>query len=211
MSKTVSITATKRDALGSANARRIRRAGFVPAVVYGHGNVAASITVSPADAEKVTAHSGLVEIVCEGGEKKLAVVKDIQRDPLKDFFLHLDFQEVKMDEVITSTVPVIHEGEPIGAKEGGQLEQVMMEIEVKSLPTDMPEHILVDVTALELNHQLHVKDLVYPQGVTPAVSGDLIVFTCKAPHAAAEPAAEEAAPAEGEAAAEAAPAAEAKK
>ena len=75
MSKTVSITAAKREELGSANARRIRRAGQVPAVVYGHGQPATAITVSPEDADKATAHNGLIEINCSCGAKKLAVVK----------------------------------------------------------------------------------------------------------------------------------------
>ncbi len=208
MSKTVSITAAKRETLGSASARRLRREGLVPAVVYGHGNAAAPITVNPADADKVDGHSGLVEIGMEGGEKKLAVVREIQRHPMKDFYLHIDFQEVKMDEVIESTVPVFGEGEPAGAKQGGQLEQITMEIVVKALPMNLPDSIKVDVSGLEVNEFIHVKDLVLPEGVTAVTGADHVVFQCRIPHAKPEPEAEAAATEE--AAAEAAPAEEKK-
>lgn len=180
MSKTVSINAVKRDELGSANARRIRRAGQIPAVVYGHGQAAAAITVSPEDAAIATAHTGLVEINCSCGAKKLVIVKDVQRHPINPGILHIDFQEVSMDEVITSVVPVIAEGEAAGTKQGGQLEQVMMEIEVKSLPTNMPEEIFVDVSGIELGAAIHVKDLVMPEGVTAVPDGELIVFHVRA-------------------------------
>ncbi len=183
MSKTVSITAEKRELLGSANARRIRRAGQVPAVVYGHGQPATAITVSPADADKATAHSGLIEINCSCGAKKLAVVKEVQRHPINPGILHIDFQEVKMDEVIHSVVPVILEGEAAGTKQGGQLEQVLMELEVKSLPTNMPEEIIVNVAALELDQAIHVRDLVLPEGVTAATDESLIVCHVRAPKA----------------------------
>lgn len=180
MSKTVSITAAKREELGSANARRIRRAGQIPAVVYGHGQAATAITVSPEDADKVSAHSGLIEINCACGAKKLAVVKEVQRHPINPGILHIDFQEVKMDEMITSVVPVVGEGEAAGTRQGGQLEQVLMELEVKSLPANMPEEIIVNVEALELNQAIHVKDLVMPEGVTAAADESLIVFHVRA-------------------------------
>ena len=206
MSKTVSITAAKREELGSANARRIRRAGQVPAVVYGHGQPAIAITLSPEDADKATAHSGLIEINSASGDaKKLAVVKEVQRHPINPGILHIDFQEVKMDEIIHSVVPIILEGEAAGTKQGGQLEQVLMELEVKSLPTNMPEEIIVNVADLELDKAIHVRDLVLPEGVTAATDESLIVCHVRAPKA--EAAAETAeAPAEGEADAAAAPA-----
>lgn len=206
MSKTVSITAAKREELGSANARRIRRAGQVPAVVYGHGQPAIAITLSPADADKATAHSGLIEIngAC-GDAKKLAVVKEVQRHPINPGILHIDFQEVKMDEMINSVVPIILEGEAAGTKQGGQLEEVLMELEVKSLPTNMPEEIIVNVSALELNEAIHVRDLVMPEGVTAVTDESLIVCHVRAPKAEAVEETTEA-PAEGAEDAAAAPA-----
>jgi len=208
MSKTISITATKRDAFGSANARRMRRAGLIPAVLYGHGSDAASITVTPADAEKILDHSGLVEITLDSGEKHHAVVKEIQTNPLSLKTLHLDFLEVRMDEIITAMIPVEHEGEPKGLQAGGQLEQQMMSVELKALPANMPDVIVVDVSNLGLDEVIHVKDLALPEGVAAAAHADQIVFQVRQPKRAAEPAPEaEAAAPEADAAA---PAADAK-
>ena len=209
MSKAISVSIAKRDELGTANARRIRRAGMIPAVVYGHGQAAQPIVISPAEAEKIVFHNGLVELACSCGETKTAIVKEVQRHPINPGILHIDFQEVALDEIITSLVPIILEGEAAGTKQGGQLEQVMMEIEVKSLPANMPDEIKVDVTNLELDNAIHVKDLAMPEGVTPAVDAELVVCHVRTVKAEAEE--EAAAPAEGEAAAaEAAPAEEKK-
>ena len=207
MSKAISVSIAKREELGTANSRRIRRAGMIPAVVYGHGEAAQPIVISPEEASKIIFHNGLVELSCSCGEKKTAIVKEVQRHPINPGILHIDFQEVAMDEIINSTVPVILEGEAAGTKQGGQLEQVMMEIEVKSLPANMPERIVVDVTNLELDQAIHVKDLAMPEGVTPAVDADLVV--CHVRTVKAEETAE-AAPEEGAEAAEAAPAEEKK-
>ena len=138
MSKAISVNIAKRDLYGTANSRRLRRAGLIPAVVYGHGNPAQTITITPEEAAKIEYHNGLVELNCDCGEKKTAIVKEIQRHPINPGILHIDFQEVAMDEIITSLVPVVLEGEAAGTKQGGQLEQVMMEIEVKYLPANMP-------------------------------------------------------------------------
>lgn len=181
MNKTVSINSTKRNDLGSANARRIRRAGSVPAVVYGHGSEATALTISAEDAEKATAHSGLIEIVCDCGSKKMTVVKSVQRHPINPGIMHIDFQEVKMDELITSTVRIIGEGEAAGTKQGGQLEQVIMELEVESLPTNMPDVIRVDVSGIGLDEAMHVNELALPEGVTAVTEADLIVFHVRAP------------------------------
>ena len=208
MSKTVSISVTKRDELGSSNARRIRRAGNVPAVVYGHGQEANAITLTAADAEAVFGHAGLVELNVSDGTKKMTIVKSVQHHPINPGIVHIDFQEVKMDEMIQSLVPVVTVGEPAGTKQGGQLEQVMMEIHVESLPANMPEEIVVDVSALEMDQAIHVKDVVMPEGVKAVSEADLIVCHVRAPKQEAEP---EAAPAEGEEAAAEPAAADAEK
>ena len=106
-----------------------------------------------------------------------------------------------MDEKIISTVPVVSTGEAAGTKQGGQLEQVLMELQVESLPADMPEEIVVDVTDLGFENPLHVKDIVLPKGVVAVSEADLIVFHVRAPKQEAE--ATEAAPEEGAEATEA--------
>lgn len=196
MSKSIPVSIAKREELGSANARRIRRSGMIPAVVYGHGQDALPIVISPEEANKIAFHTGLVELNCSCGTKKTAIVKEVQRHPINPGILHIDFQEVAMDEVITAILPVILTGEAAGTKQGGQLEQVMMQIEVKSLPANMPEEIVVDVTAVELDAAIHVKDLVLPEGVTAVAAEDQIVC-----HVRTVKAEEEAPAAEGEEAA----------
>ncbi len=193
MSKIVSISISKREELGSANARRIRRSGMIPAVVYGHGEAALPIVVSPEDAGKVAYYNGLVELNCTCGTKKMAVVKEVQRHPINPGILHIDFQEVAMDEVIISTVPVNLMGEAIGTKQGGQLEQIMKEIDVKSLPANVPAVIDVDITDLGLDAAIHVGDLALPEGVEAASDADLVVCLVRGSRdaAAAEETAEE--------------------
>ena len=193
MSNTVSISATKREELGSASARRIRRFGNVPAVIYGHGNAPVAITVSPADADAVAYHTGLVEINCACGAKKTAIVKEVQRHPINPGILHVDFQEVSADEEITAVVPVKAIGEAAGTKVGGQLEQIKMEINVVARPTAIPEIIEVDVSGIEVDGAMAVKDIPLPAGVKYTEhEADLIVFQVRATKEAAEaaPAAE---------------------
>ena len=91
MSKAISVNIAKRDLYGTANSRRLRRAGLIPAVVYGHGNPAQTITITPEEAAKIEYHNGLVELNCDCGEKKTAIVKEIQRHPINPGILHIDF------------------------------------------------------------------------------------------------------------------------
>jgi large subunit ribosomal protein L25 len=184
MSKTLSINATKRELLGKGPAGRYRRQGLIPVVMYGHGDPAVNLLIEESVAKSILGHAGVVEVKCDG-ETSMTVLKDHQIDPISTRILHLDLLHVSADEMITSLVPIQGEGEAAGLKMGGQLEQVMMEIEVKSLPTDVPDVLIVDVSGIEMDSALHVRDLVMPQGVTPVADGDLIVFHVRAPRTAA--------------------------
>ena len=206
MSKSLSITATKRDGLGKGPSRRLRSANLIPVVTYGHGAAATSMTIKAEDSEQVLHHSGIVELVINGSDKKTTVLKTLQRHPISNKILHIDFQEVRTDEVVFTLVPLVSVGEPAGTRQGGQLEQVMMEIEVKSLPMNIPDVIKADVSALNLDEALHVRNLVFPEGVSTDVAADQVVFNVRAPKVQE---AEETAAAEGEEAA--APAADTKK
>ncbi|MDD4097232.1 MAG: 50S ribosomal protein L25 [Lentisphaeria bacterium] len=192
MSKTFSIDVSERAQLGSANSRRMRRDGLVPVVVYGHGQAATSLSISASLLGELLHHPGLVEMNSVDGGKKLTILKAAQRHPISNEVLHLDFLEVKMDELITSEVRVVAEGEAAGIRHGGQLEQVLFELQIKCLPGEMPEAIKVDVSGIELDASLHVRDLVLPEGVTAVSDGALVVFQVRAPkaEASAETAAE---------------------
>jgi len=200
MSNAISINCEKRDANGSAEARRMRAAGTIPAVAYAHGEEAISLAIKEEELMKLAGHNGMVELKCSCGKSTLAVIKDVQRHPLSNKILHVDFLRVNADETIFVTVPVEVTGEPVGLSQGGQLEIVMHEIEIECKPANVPEVIIADASALALDQAMHVADLKLGEGVTTKVDAEAIVCHVRKPHSA-----EEAAPAEA-----AAPAADAK-
>ena len=181
MSNLISIKAACRDEFGTACSRRLRRAGLVPAVVYSHGQPAIPVTISAADAELVANHTGLLELANEAkGETMTAVVKEVQRHPLTVHILHIDFQAVKADEIIESVVEIEGMGDAIGTRSGGQLEQVLFDVTIKSKPTEVPEKITVDVSGIDVDQALHVKDIVAPAGVEIVTDPELVVFHVRA-------------------------------
>lgn len=197
MSNIITITANKRDLLGTANARRLRREGLIPVNVYSRGEEAKSLVISEAEASKAHYHNGLITLnYVDAGSSESAVLKEVQIHPLSNKILHMDFHAVKADEMIKSVVPVVLEGEAVGLRQGGQVEQVLHELEVESLPANIPEVITVDVSALELNQALHVGDLKLAEGVKAVADAELIVAHCRAHKVTAEEAAEDAAAAE---------------
>lgn len=208
MSNVISISAAKREALGSAASRRLRKQGQVPAIVCAKGEDNVNIQIPVADAAKIQHHTGLVEICCSCGNKKNAIVKEVAVSALSGAILSVDFEEVKAGQMVKAMLAIEASGEAAGLRQGGQLEQVMHEIEVEADPAQLPEVLLVDVSALELDHALKVKDLQLPGKVKALAHEDLVVFHVRVPHTEVPeaPAAEEAA-----ADAAAAPAAEAKK
>ncbi|NOY79518.1 MAG: 50S ribosomal protein L25 [Kiritimatiellaeota bacterium] len=188
----------KRAEFGTRASRRLRRAGRVPAVVYGHGKQGTALTLTAVEAVELESHAGMVKLAVSGRKRAItAVIKAMDRDPITGRVLHIDFQEVRMDEVIHSTVRVEPFGEPAGHQHGGQLEQLLHEIEIRCLPADLPESIRVDVSGLELDESLHVGELPLPEGIAPVADSDVVVFQVRLPRIAAVAEAEEAV-AEGE-------------
>lgn len=205
MSTSISIASDKRELLGSANARRLRRTGQVPAVVYSKvekGSVSIHLQVAEADVAKIEHHAGLVELAVADGSKYNVITKDIQFNPISGRPLSVEFQEVKAGQTVTVTVPVEAIGEPAGIKQGGQLEQVLHTLVITAAPQDIPEVVKVDVSGIELDQALTVADLKLPEGAKVDEDAQLVVFHVRKPHTKAIEEAETAAPAaEGEAAA----------
>ena len=206
------LEAVKRSDRGKNEARRLRAAGSLPAVVYGArvGDavpVATPVSVDPTTLMKIMhSDSGvntLIKLKVEGVETSV-LVKEYQLDPVTNKLLHADFYQLAMDKLLTVTVPVAVKGEPRGVKlQGGLLDFVTREIEVECLPADIPEHIDLDVSELELHQSVRVRDLP-PHPKWKAVSdGDTMLVHIILPKAE-ESAATTAAPAD----AAAAPAAE---
>ena len=201
MSNTISITASKREVKGSAASRRLRGAGQIPAVIYSRGAENLLLQVASAEVEKIQHHAGLVAINdANDGITKQAIIKEIQRNPLNGKFLCIDFLEVKAGEKVTMPIPVEPVGEPEGIKQGGQLEQVIHQLEITAEPANLPEVIKVDVSKLEVNQALTIADIKLDNAT---IEGDtkLIVFHVRIPHnKVEEPAPAEAAPADAAAA-----------
>jgi large subunit ribosomal protein L25 len=159
----IKIKTRARTGQGKKEARRTRISGWIPAVCYSHGQPAQKIEVEARDfgalaRARKTTH--LLDLQLEGAES-LAVIKELQRDVLRpENFLHIDFQKVSMNEKITVAIPVEVSGVPIGVREnGGILEHPIRRVMVRCFPMDMPEKIVIDVSELDINDSLHVRDL----------------------------------------------------
>ena len=187
---------------GTTNdARRLRKTGLIPAIVYGKGIEPKCISVNATEWQMLSRNELNILSLVEDGKETLVLLKEVQHDPILNRASHLDFQAIRMDQKIKAHVAVRPGHElPAGASAGGLLEQNLHEIEVESLPQDLPEEIIVDVSGMNLGDIIHVGDIVMPEGVTAVTHADIVVFTEVDESAAA--AEEEAAPAEGEEAAE---------
>lgn len=184
-----------REKTGKGSARKLRRQGLVPAVLYGHGIEPVHLAIPEKDVRKVAmSESKIVTIEIEGKKgKEKAIVKDLDIDPLKDSFLHIDLQRIRMDEKISSTVPIVVVGEEVsvGLKAGGVLQHGIREIEVECLPKDLPSHIEVDISKMEIGDVIRVEDLNIPVGVDVISPGDELVLTIVPPVVFKEPEAAE--------------------
>lgn len=197
MSKKQVLNVKSREGKGNGSARRCRREGMIPAVIYGRGlEGGRSITVCAREFRPL-AHKAihLIDLVDESGATTLALLKDIQFDYLKDCTVHLDFQAVSLDEKISAKLPVRTTGTPAGLAQGGLFEQVLHEIEISCTAGTLPDELTVNVDGLGLGQAMHVSELPLPEGVEALTDGSLIVFTVKAPGAEEEAPAAEAAPA----------------
>ena len=190
-----------RTAGGTGDARRLRKTGLIPAIVYGKDMEPKCISVDATEWQLLSRNELNLLSLVQDGKETLVLLKEVQHDPIRNRARHLDFQTVRMDQKIKAHVAV-RPGHalPAGASAGGLLEQNIHEIEVESLPQDLPEEIIVDVSGMNLGDMIHVGDIPMPEGVVAVTHADLVVFT-EVDESAAE-AEEEAAPAEGEEAAE---------
>jgi large subunit ribosomal protein L25 len=158
------VNANTRDSRGKNEARRLRRQGLVPGIVYGGKGQNIAVAVDPKALQKVlrseAGRNAILKIEIAGSGATNAILKSWQVDPIKENFLHADFYRITMDVAIRVTVPIQVRGEARGVKvDAGILELIMREIEVECLPGDIPENIAVDVSDLGINGALRVSDL----------------------------------------------------
>lgn len=166
------LQAEARNTLGRIGSRHLRRAGKVPAVVYGGGAEPSAIVLDHSTLMRQMSQEAFYTSVLTvkiDGQAQAVIVKDVQRHPARPSIVHLDFQRIVEDEEITLNVPLHFVGEAIakGVKEqGGVIEHLATDVEVTCLPRDLPEYLEVDVSELELNQILHLSDLKLPEGVS---------------------------------------------
>jgi large subunit ribosomal protein L25 len=183
----VSLTARKREKTGKKIAKRFRREGRLPAVIYGGGEEPTPLTLDHREFETfLRQHRGesvVINLEVEGGEAKKALLRDIQRDYIKNSVIHADFQQILMTDRITTTVSLVLTGDPVGVKrDGGVLEQALREVEIQCLASEIPEHLEVDVADMIIGETLHISDLTF-ENVDINTDGGVSVVSVLAPMA----------------------------
>jgi large subunit ribosomal protein L25 len=179
-----------RDAEGSRAARRLRRTGRVPGVIYGGGGDPVGFDVDARELRHALAAAGAVlDLSVDGGKATPVVLKEAQRDPVRGQTVHVDLLRVRLDQAIHAVVPLELEGvdDAPGVKEGGILEQIVRELNVEALPTAIPESITYAVGEMQIGETIHLEQLQMPEGVTLLDElEDAVVATLSPPRLQAE-------------------------
>jgi large subunit ribosomal protein L25 len=178
----VVLIAEPRTDRGSGPAGRLRREGRLPAVVYGLGGEAAAVTVPAHDLDLILAKgvNSLITLRIDG-QDELALCRQVQRHPVRNQLLHVDFVRVSVDVAITAEVALVLDGEPLGVRNGGLLEQQLFSIPVEAKPQDIPGSIELDVSHMDLGDQLRVGELPLPAGVVCLLEPDALVAAIAIP------------------------------
>lgn len=185
----VILNATVRKNTGKKVAKEIRKKGSIPANVYKGGEEAVSLEVRLDELRNVLhtkAGENVVITLKISGDKsandRTVLIKEMQRHPVSDAILHVDFHEISLTEELEVNVPLSAKGEPVGVKiDGGTLDHVMWELHIKCLPTSIPEKIEVDVSSLGIGQAVHIKDIKVPPGVQVLNDPELIAMIVKPP------------------------------
>src|SRR2546423_8782487 len=166
----VKLQVSERESRGSAESRRLRKQGLIPGVLYGRGKEPHAISVPERELRRVLAGDqglhAILDVTLEGQKTTHpSILKDYQQHPVRGGILHIDLQEVRLDQPIQARVVVELVGEPVGVTEGGVLSQVNREITVEALPLEVPEHLDLDVTGMAIGDTLRLADLPVQEGL----------------------------------------------
>ena len=180
--KQLKLAIVSRNDVGRGVCNRLRAAGRIPAVIYGDSGVR-SLSMDDKEFRLLLRAKGgsasIIQVIDESGKAALSILKDMQKDPLTDCFLHVDLQEVSENKEMHVTLPVHVKGEAFGVKtEGGMLVTTKMQVEVRCLPKDLPEYIEVDVTNLKVGESIHIKNLPVVSGVTYTENAEMPLISC---------------------------------
>ena len=188
MAKNATLKAALREETGKGAARRMRREGRIPAVMYGRDEETRSLSVDAHDFEMLVKKHSLdttlidlsVEGITKGGPIR-ALVSELQTHPYKPQVLHVDFQQIHAGERVTVEVPIRLNGTPEGVRAGGVLQHVLHTVELECVMEEIPEVLEVDVAALEIGESVHISDLSIPEGVEILIDADRTIATVAAP------------------------------
>jgi len=184
------LSAETRNDTGKGVARKLRAAGRIPGIIYGHAREAQGLSINARELDRllsnIAAESTVVELNL-GGTTSNTLIREIQRHPFKRQILHVDFQELVAGEKVAVHVPLVFVGTPEGVRlSGAMLEQVIHSLDIRVDPAHIPNHIDVDVSHLAMGHSIHVRELVLPEGVDVLTDEDATVCACIAPRAVVE-------------------------
>jgi len=187
------LVVAERERLGSAESRRLRKEGLVPGVLYGSGEPVAICVAERELRRALTGASGLhsiLDVEIDGkGQTHASILKEYQVDPVRGGVTHVDLQEVRLDRTIQASVSVELTGgdDAPGVREGGVLSQPLREVTVEALPLEMPEHLVLDVSGMDIGATLRISDLTAPEGTTLLDDPEMVVATVTAPTKVVEP------------------------
>ena len=187
MSDTTTISASERERVGKGSARAARRAGLVPAVIYGNKQDPVGITMESREITKIVHQPGIFGRLLEvevGGKKSTVLTRDIQFHPVNDQIMHMDFLRVSQSATVAVAVPVdfINEDKCPGIKIGGVLNVVRYEVELNCPATAIPEKITIDLDGVKIGDSIHISAIELPEGVTPTITDrDFTVATLASP------------------------------
>src|SRR3954470_3771053 len=178
-SQSIQMTAQPRAELGSRANKRLRDRGLVPGVVYGHKEAVVPVTLPKKELVGHLNHGAHVFDLTLDGKSEKVLIKEVQYDHLGIEVIHVDFARVSLDEKVEVTVPLELKGTPKGEEEGAVLQQLVSELEIECLVTDIPDKIVHNVTEMGKDSVLHIKELKLPAGVRVLQDEDLVVATVK--------------------------------
>jgi large subunit ribosomal protein L25 len=173
------VSAKPRKELGTRANRRLREAGLLPGVIYGHKEAIVPVTLGKKEVvDYLSRGAHLFDVTLDGKSEKV-LVKEVQYDHLGLEVIHVDFARVSLDEKVKVTVPVELKGTPKGEADGGVLQQIIKDLEVECLVTEIPDAIRHNVSEMALNDVIHIRDLKVPEGVKVLQDGELIIASVK--------------------------------
>lgn len=172
---TVKVSAKNRSELGSRSMKRLRDQGLLPGVIYGHQQEVLPITISRKELTNHLNHGAHLFDLDVDGKSETVLVKEVQYDAFGTHLIHVDFARVSLNETVEVTVPLELRGTPKGESEGGKLQQIITDLEIECLVVNIPEVIRHNVSEMGMDAELHVRDLVLPDGVKCLQDPDLMV------------------------------------